>query len=203
MADTPNDQDRDQRRIQRRTMLKAAAVAGATAPLWSSPKVTAIGPTPRFAVVCTAGFTNFALGSRNTSCNCNGPGSLKFVNYKDLHTPCAGDGSALPPGFTAYLSNGPNGPAVGESGSCPADATNNDNAGVQVNAAPGQFCRTIVRIWDGGSCQNVIGEFPGPIIPAGGSGFFPLPAVECSSSANGGNIFISVILRCSSEQECL
>lgn len=182
--------------LSRRNLLKGAAAAGVGVAVWSSPSITSIGGTPAYAAVCTKGFTNYALGSRNTSCSCGDPQVQKYADFKPLGTPCAGDGSTFT--GSAYLSVGPGGPAIPESGECPQVA--GGNAGVTVTSLPNPnlYCRTVVRIWQGGSCGGSYTEVVGPIFQ--GPTFYPLPGVPCQG---GGNIFISVILRCSLQQGCL
>lgn len=185
--------------MNRRNLLKGAAAVGVGAAVWTVPSITSLGGTPAYADTCTSGFTNYALGSRNTACNCGNPPNDKFISYKELGTPCAGDGNALPAGFTAYLAQSAGGSPITDSGTCPVRPPNaNTGAGVQANVPSGLFCKTVVRIYQGGQCGNVFDEFVGPILS--GPGFYPLPDAPCQG---GGNVFISVILRCSREEECL
>ena len=184
--------------MNRRRLLQGAAVAGVGVAVWSVPNITSLGATPAYASVCTSGHTDYAIGSRNTDCSCGSPQTTKRVRYKELGTPCAGDGNVFP--GTAYLSDGPGGPALTDSGTCAKSAEDpNDDAGVTVSGiSQTLFCRTVVRVYQGGSCGNTFSEILGPIVQ--GNGFYALPAAPCSG---GGNIFISVIIRCSREEECL
>lgn len=187
--------------MDRRSVLKAAVAAGVGVAVWSSPSITSIGGTPAYADMCTAGHQDYALGSRNTDCSCGKPNTAtgKVVRYKDLGTPCAGDGNLVFPGV-ATLTDGYNGSKIKDSGTCPNNLEDpNDNAGVTASPTNANlYCRTIVRIWQGGSCSNTFQEYPGPVEQ--GPGFYPLPAISCTAA---GNIFISVLLRCSVEPECL
>src|SRR5687767_10858920 len=56
--------------LNRRRLLKGAAAAGIGVAVWTTPSIKSIGGTPAYAAVCTSGSQNYALGSRNTSCNC-------------------------------------------------------------------------------------------------------------------------------------
>src|SRR5215213_10606560 len=103
--------------LNRRNLLKGAAAAGVGVAVWTVPSITSLGGTPAYASVCTSGFTDYSLGSRNTSCNCGDPQATKYVRFKELGTPCAGDGNAFP--GTARLSDGPGGPAINDAGTCP------------------------------------------------------------------------------------
>ena len=186
--------------MDRRSVLRAAVAAGVGVAVWSSPSITSIGGTPAYADMCTAGHQDYALGSRNTDCSCGKPNTAtgKLVRYKDLHTPCAGDGSAFP--GTWALTDGPGGTPVGNNGTCPKNPEDGDqNAGISASPTnTNLYCKSVVRLWQGGSCGNTFQEFVGPVVQ--GTGFYPLPGISCTSN---GNIFISVLLRCSVEPECL
>ena len=184
--------------MNRRRLLQGAAVAGVGVAVWSVPNITSLGATPAYASVCTSGFTDYELGSRNTSCNCGDPQGDKYVRFKELGTPCAGGGNTFP--GSAALTNGPGGAAINDAGKCPQNPSDpGDNAGVTATPTnPNLFCKTVVRVYQGGSCGNTFQDFSGPVVK--GPGFYPLPKVVCQG---GANIFISVIIRCSIEEECL
>jgi len=196
-AEVANDQSGT---LNRRRLLQGAAAVGVGAAVWTVPSITSLGGTPAYASVCTSGAISYEVGYTNTSCNCNPDvaGPSKVAGYKPLNGRC-GVGPSFP--GTAVLKIGScAGADVPNSGECPTGYGGAAGVCVKPDAAhQNLFCRTEVHVTDG-NCGPDLNVYFGAIAPPGAQAFLALPGVPCQGQ---GNIFLSVFVKCSIEEECL
>lgn len=201
MGETGGTSEEDGSGVNRRRLLKGAVATGVGVAAWSAPSITSLGGSPVYAGICTQPILNYEIGSRNTSCNCEDAMGNKFVNYKELGTPC---GVSSPPA-SVYMSHGPCGAAMDDSGTCPPGTTQQGNGAVGdayvcIGANTSNlFCRAKVTV-ERGNCSGDIKAtaFSGAVGPTGGSA--PMPKVACPG---GGNLFVRITLQCSVDPDCV
>lgn len=187
---------------------------GVGAAAWAAPDITSMGGTPAYAASCTAGSTLFSLCTNNSSCSCTSDAGftangVAYAAGQDTisYKPCdpANNGSRCPgPTFPGNLSFN-----FGNSGACAVGSSANGNgtagtAAVVVTPTDSTlFCKAVVRVYDGSACTTNYNEYSGPVPSSPGAASLLLPQIPCASGGGGGNKFISYLVECSTERECL
>ncbi len=206
-------------RVDRRKLLKGAAAVGVGVAAWSTPSITSLGGTPVYAAQCTGPITNYFLGQRNTSCDCNGfsisgdtsSPVYKFVQYK---WPFTGDC-----GQTVYDSNPsapgtqPAGPRVptfnfGNNGECPPDTWKGNSPppnGIAAVTIPGgsDWCVITVKVLLNNCGSSVLATATTGLV-GGTAKTVAMPRVLCASTGpTPSSIFLQMFLTCAEDDACL